>query len=214
MKFVASYSGGKDSALALHRMIRAGNEPIGLLTTCDEARDRSWFHHIPSAVLEKIALALGIPLTLVHTEGENYARDFERALVDFKNQGAEACAFGDIDIQEHIDWCDARCVNAGLLSVFPLRGENRRDLVCEFVDSGFEAVITQIDTSRMDGSHLGKTLTRELIARMDAEGTDVCGEGGEYHSLTLNGGIFKEKICVEFGAVERSGSTIRLPILG
>ncbi len=212
MKFVASYSGGKDSVLSIYRAIKAGHEPIALITTCDEKNNHSYFHNIPYSILKKVEASLGIPIIFINTEAGKYAVDFENTLKSLKDKGAELCVFGDIDIQEHYDWCDERCTNAGLKSFFPLWNESRKDLVLEFVDSGFEAIITVLDKSRMNERYLGKKLSREIIDELEADGVDICGENGEYHTFVINGSIFHNIIEIEFGEKTENRNYIRLPI--
>lgn len=114
MKFVLSFSGGKDSILALHKMIEAGHEAVGLLVMFREQADRSWVHGLDQQMLGAIAEALDIPLICCHADGETYAEDMEHCLMQARELGAEACVFGDIDIAEHRAWDEARCEAVGL----------------------------------------------------------------------------------------------------
>jgi uncharacterized protein (TIGR00290 family) len=213
MRFAASYSGGKDSALALWRAVNDGHEPMGLLTSYNGSEGRSWFHGVPASVLEEVSKLTGIPLELVSAgEGDAYARDFEAALAAMKERGADACVFGDIDIQLHYDWCNARCESAGLEAVFPLWGHNRRELVHEFIDSGFKAAITIVDSARLGERFLGRTLTRGLAEEIDEEGADICGENGEYHTFVYDGPMFGAPAGFKLGEAVRRGSCSILPV--
>lgn len=208
-KFVASYSGGKDSALAIYRAIQAGHEPMALLTTYDEKNKHSWFHNIPYLLLQEISKSVDIPITLVNTGAESYTSDFEKALLSLKEQGAQMCVFGDIDIQEHFDWCNNRCENVGLEGSFPLWKSNRRELVHEVIDVGFKTLITVINTDRVNESHIGKVLTYELIEQLEKENVDVCGENGEYHTFVFDGPIFKKPIEFKQTKIVRIQNQIR-----
>ena len=198
-KFVASYSGGKDSVLAIYRAISKGLEPVALVTTFNTDRERSWFHGIPEPILEKVSKSLDIPILLIKTSGEEYAKNFEKTLTSAKELGAEICVFGDIDIEEHRIWCSERCNNVGLSPLFPLWQEERRSLVYEFIDSGFTANFTIINTNKMSEIFLGQTLTRETVNLVAQEGADICGENGEYHTFVSAGPIFKLPIDFNFG---------------
>lgn len=213
IKFVASYSGGKDSALALYRAIQRGYEPISLLTTYNETAGRSWFHGVPADVLQKVALKMEIPIQLVKTDpGEDYGKDFEKALFNFKEQGTNACVFGDIDIQDHYDWCNARCEAVNIGSIFPLWQESRKDVVYEFIDSGFKAVITIVNASILDESFLGKILTKEILEEIAAKGADICGENGEYHTFVYDGPLFKEPVPFQLDEIKKNGNYAIRPL--
>ena len=193
-KFVASYSGGKDSVLAIHRAVHAGLVPLELITTYNTDMNRSWFHGITENIIKKVSDSLAIPIRLIRTSGEQYEENFEKALADAKNRGAEVCVFGDIDIEGHLEWCSLRCEKVGLTPYFPLWQESRKKLVCEFIDSGFLAIITIIDTSRMPKNFLGEILTRKVADLIEESGADICGENGEYHTFVFDGPIFNNKI--------------------
>jgi len=193
-RFVASYSGGKDSVLAIHRAVKAGLVPHSLMTTYNTDVGRSWFHGLPERLLALISKSTGINIKLIRTSGAEYALNFENALRAFKAEGADICVFGDIDIDEHRKWCTDRCENVGMTPLFPLWQESRRELVFEFIDSGFLTVITTVDTSRMPDTFLGRTLTRDVAEEIAACGADICGENGEYHTFTYDGPIFSAPI--------------------
>lgn len=213
MKFVCSYSGGKDSTLALYRAIKAGHEPVALIMTCDKENERSWFHNIPYAMLQDAAEALNIPLMRVETAGERYAGDFEQALLKCKEMGAGMCVFGDIDIQEHYDWCHARCQNAGIESFFPLWQEPREKVVTAFLEAGFQALITVVNTGAMDESYVGQTLSKALVAKMASEKVDVCGEMGEYHTFVYDGPLFSRPVSFTIGQPEKKNKHVRIALL-
>ncbi|MGL4373141.1 MAG: diphthine--ammonia ligase, partial [Turicibacter sp.] len=143
-KFIMSYSCGKDSTLALYRMIKSGHTPLSLLVTVDKKVCRSWFHGIPSHLLEDVSKSLNIPLLLVESGGQDYKETFEAALSKAKSEGAQACVFGDIDLEAHRTWCTDRCDAVGLEAVFPLWQEDREALTHEFIDTGFKTVLKNV----------------------------------------------------------------------
>ena len=198
MRFAASYSGGKDSALAIHRAVQSGMILQALLITYNTDKGRSWFHGISDDVLADLSKALNVPVRLIKTSGADYAENFERALREEKEQGAQACVFGDIDIQEHLDWCSERCEAAGLEACFPLWQESRRALAQECIRSGFRPQITVVDTKQLSPSFLGRPLTLQVLKEMEAEGIDPCGENGEYHTFVSDGPIFSRPVRVAF----------------
>ena len=211
-KFILSYSGGKDSLLACFRAVQNGGRPIGAVTTFDRENACSWFHHLPETLLKSVSQSLGFPIRIIDTTAEHYVTDFENALKTFKLQGGESVVFGDIDIQEHYDWCDERCRKTGLRSVFPLWHGDRRSIVDEMIEAGFQAVFTTIDATKMPERFLGKTLTHEIVAQIADEGIDPCGENGEYHTFVYDGPLFRNKIEWTAGRPVKSGKYIRLPL--
>ncbi len=212
-KFIASYSGGKDSTLAIYRAIKYGLIPLGLITTYNTDLARSWFHGIPESILNRVSESVAIPLELIRTSGSEYEKSFESALEKAKQNGAQVCVFGDIDIEGHLEWCSRRCENIGLIPFFPLWKEGRKDLVYEFIDSGFSAVITTVDRNRLDEKFLGKTLDRATAGMIEDSGADICGENGEYHSFAYDGPIFAKKVAFNTGRVIRINNYSVLPVV-
>jgi len=211
-KFVASYSGGKDSILAIYRAIKLGMKPVSLIITYNMDMERSWFHGIPDDLLKDVSASLGIPIKLIKTSGKDYAANFEKELREQKENGAEICVFGDIDIEEHLQWCTARCDAAGIEAFFPLWKEERRALVDEFIESGFTANIIVVDTDRLSEKHLGMTLSPDTIASIISEGADACGENGEYHTFVSNGPLFRTPVSFRYGEIVRKEHYAILPI--
>ncbi|WP_353097658.1 hypothetical protein [Tissierella praeacuta] len=97
-------------------------------------------------------------------------------------------------------------------SIFPLWNESRKELVYEFIESGFKAVITIVDSSRLSEKFLGRTLTKELMEEIVVEGADICGENGEYHTFVYDGPLFKESVNFKFDELTRNGDYSILPI--
>lgn len=212
-RFVASYSGGKDSMLAIHRAVAEGLVLSGLLITYNTDRNRSWFHGIPQSVLDRVSRSLGAPVQLIKTTGEQYAEQFGQALKREQKLGADCCVFGDIDIQGHFDWCTARANEAGLLARFPLWNESREALVRESIRLGYKATITVVDTKRLPISLLGRTLSEEVLREIAENGADLCGENGEYHTFVSDGPLFANPVEFTLGETCMEGDYGVKPIL-
>ena len=193
-KFIASYSGGKDSIFAIYKAIKSGLEPHQLITAYNSEAGRSWFHGLTENIIQQVSDSLAMPIRLIKTSGEQYEENFEKALVNAKSDGAEVCVFGDIDIASHIEWCTLRCEKAGIIPYLPLFGMERRRVVYDFIDSGFSAIITIVDASRLPEDFLGQVLSRDVANSIEKSGADICGENGEYHTFAFDGPIFKNKI--------------------
>jgi len=211
-KFVASFSGGKDSTLAIYRAIKSGMIPVEFIITYNTDRGRSWFHGIPEALLSTIEESVGVAIRLIKTTGEEYGENFEKALKASKERGAEVCVFGDIDLEGHLTWCKDRCEAVEIEAYFPLWQESRKSIVHEFIDSGFKAAITIVDTNRMPDSFLGETLSKVVAKDIEKCGADICGENGEYHTFVYGGPLFKKEIEFAFGEKHSQDNYRILPV--
>lgn len=197
-KFIMSYSCGKDSTLALHRMIKDGHTPIALLVTVDKKNSRSWFHGVPEKLLKEVSKSLNIPLLLVECEGVEYEDAFRTVLEEAKNNlGVDSCVFGDIDLEAHRSWCEDRCKECEVDAIFPLWNEGREALIYEFIESGYKAVIKNVKLEFLSTYFLGKVLNKEIVSKIKATGADVCGENGEYHTFVYDGPLFDYDIKFE-----------------
>lgn len=199
--FVMSYSGGKDSTLALHKMLALGGAPTALLVMFNSGDGRSFFHGADGALLERYSAALQIPLLRVPSCGEDYHLAMEEALRKAKKSGAEFACFGDIDIEGHRIWGEERCRNAGLSALYPLWHANREENAREVINLGYKCVIKSIDNTKLPKSMLGKILDEALLEEMAQCGMDVCGENGEYHTLVVDGPIFRSPIQYTAGKI-------------
>lgn len=205
-KFIVSYSGGKDSTLALYRMMKSGNTPKGLLITLKDDGDESWFHSIPSDKLLHASNSMDIPLIKVKCKGDDYEKAFEDGLKIAKGFGADSCIFGDIDIAEHRKWCTERCEAVGLEAIFPLWQEDRELLTNEFIESGFKAILKKVNLDYLSEEYLGKVLDKELVQKIKATGADPCGENGEYHTFVYDGPIYHYPIKFDKEAIETNNN--------
>ena len=196
-KFVISFSGGKDSMLALHRMIKNGYTPVALLTTVKKNEGESWTHGINLDFLNRVSKSLGIDLITVECGVSEYESEFERKLLEAKEKGATICVYGDIDIEHHRQWGVDRCNSVNMNAEFPLWQENREDLVYEFIDNGYRAIIKTINLNNLGEEFLGEILTKDLIQKIKETGSDACGENGEYHTFVSDGPLFKIPINFE-----------------
>ncbi|MGY8624261.1 Dph6-related ATP pyrophosphatase [Chromobacterium violaceum] len=210
---LASWSGGKDSCLALWRAVRAGARPQALLTMLDETGDRSRSHGVRPEVLALQAHAMGLPQRLGRASWNGYREVFVEQLRAAADDGIRAVVFGDIDLDAHREWEEAVCAEAGLDAILPLWQEARVDLVREFVDAGFSARIVMVNTALVDEKWLGRTLDHPLIEDMLAEGVDPCGEAGEFHTLVVDGPLFNKPLALRDGEAAKLGEYRALDLL-
>ena len=201
MKFVMSYSCGKDSTLALHKMIAQGHEPVALITMVNEDSDRTFFHGADLNMLQAYAEALKIPILITKASGDQYHLEMEKSLRKAVLLGAEIACFGDIDIEDNRAWCEERCRNAGIKPVFPLWHNDRTDNVYELIHLGYRCVIKSINNTLLPKDLLGKIIDVETVAIMKDFGIDICGGNGEYHTLAVDGPVFHKPLPYRTGEI-------------
>ena len=194
LSFFCSWSGGKDSCLALYHAIKNGGRPECLLTMLVEEGERSRSHGLPATLLQQQAQSLAIPLVMCSTSWSDYEATFISALHGLKQQGIEVGVFGDIDIEDHRKWCKRVCSVANIQSYHPLWGRSQPDLIDEFIRLDFKATIIAVKQGILDRGFLGRTLDIELIKDIKDVGIDVSGEAGEYHTVVTEGPIFSSSI--------------------
>ena len=189
-EIVCSWSGGKDSALALDLAIAAGAQPRALLSMLTEDGERSRSHGLRRSVLAAQAAALGVPLVTGAASWTDYTTVFIEQLAGHSGD-ATACVFGDIDIDNHRRWCERAAQAAGLAARHPLWQRPRRELLDALLARGWRATIVTVRADVLSPSLLGRTLDHELIDELETAGVDACGENGEYHTLVTDGPLFR-----------------------
>jgi uncharacterized protein (TIGR00290 family) len=209
VSFALSWSGGKDSALALWTVRRLQLEPKVLLTTVTEGYDRISMHGVRRELLARQAKALGIPLVEVRIPpacGNNvYETRMAQAFAAAPLSGVEAVAFGDLFLTDVRSYREERLAAAGKRGLFPLWGRETTALAQEFLDAGFDATLVCIDSRALDPAFAGRRFDERLLAELPP-GVDPCGENGEFHTFVHAGPIFAEPIAVDAGErVERDG---------
>lgn len=211
--FVSSWSGGKDSAMAYYRALKLGMTPKKILTMFEEDGDVSKSHALPLEVVQAQAERLGVPLLIKEASWNTYENQFMDAMDECRDEGITHSVFGDIDIEEHLEWVQKTCEKSGIVAVHPLWQEPRRILVEEMLDAGFEAWIVVVNTSMMQAKYVGKQFTKEIVEELEAAGIDSCGENGEFHTVVVDGPIFSSRVPVEVGDPLERGDYVFAPVL-
>jgi uncharacterized protein (TIGR00290 family) len=201
--FFCSWSGGKDSCLALYHAIRGGGAPHSLLTILSEDGATSRSHALPKPLIAEQARSLDLQPVFRSATWKEYEAEFRSALREFKKSGVEAGVFGDIDLEEHREWVMRVCGAEGIAPVHPLWKRNRRELLEEFIRLGFQAQIVVINEQLLDRSFLGKIIDVQTINEMEKAGIDPSGELGEYHTVVTDGPIFSSRVEIKIGEQER-----------
>lgn len=211
-KFIASFSGGKDSVLALYKSMKVG-EPIGLIVMMEEEGKRSRSHGMPPELIRAQAESIGLPVYTTAASWDDYETKFIALLEQAKNQGAEVLVTGDLDMPVDNCWHDKVTQIAGLKLGMPLWEMDHKEAVEEFINLGFTSIVVTVNLSLgMREDDLGRTLTHDYIKELQARNIDPCGEGGEFHTTVIDGPLFKHPIPVRKGEILRHGDYAFLPL--
>ncbi|RXZ42759.1 diphthine--ammonia ligase [Crenobacter cavernae] len=204
-KVLSSWSGGKDSCLALWRAHQAGAQVKALFTMFDEDGERSRSHGVRPEVMRAQAAAMGLPLVTAEASWAGYEGQFIAQLQRFADDGVEAAVFGDIDLDAHREWEEKVCAAAGIEAALPLWQQPREALVREGLDAGIRALVVTVNAAMAPAGLLGKTLTHELVDELAAAGIDPCAEAGEFHTLVVDGPLFAAPLALVAGEVHAHG---------
>lgn len=207
-KFVTSFSGGKDCMLSTYIMQERGYILDSMIITVKEKN--SWTHGISMEMIKKYEKIFEIKIYPVVCNINNYEKEFENTLKKIKKErNLDICVFGDIDIEEHLEWNKERCKNTGINAIMPLENIDREKAVKKFIDNGFKAVIKKVNLNYLDESFLGRELNLDTIEDIKKYGEknniaiDLCGENGEYHTIVVDGKNFKKTINYKLGKISR-----------
>lgn len=194
MRVALSWSGGKDSALALARLREAGHE-VTLLHLADEATRRDRAHGVPDFLVQEQAACMGLPLALRTSTAAGYEAAFLAALRDL---APDAVAFGDVDLEAHRAWGEKVAREAGVDALWPLWNEPTARVAGEAMARGFRAFLTAVRPP-LDASLLGRFLEPPLVESLVARGADPAGGRGEYHTFVVDGPPFRRRVDVTAG---------------
>ncbi len=200
---ILSFSGGKDSTLALYHALREGHRITHLLTTVTEGYDRVSIHGVRRELLREQAEALGIPLYEVVIPPSCTNAEYERRMGEALRELAErdpdrTVIFGDIFLEDVRRYREERLMRGGWRGIFPLWGRDTEELAREFLSLGFKAVVVSVDGERLPGNFVGREYDHPFLMDLPT-GADPCGENGEFHTFVYDGPIFSRRIRFSLG---------------
>ena len=204
-KVILSWSGGKDSSLALHEL-RASDayQVAALLTTVTEDYDRISMHGVRRTLLDQQAESLGLPLIEVliskTATNDEYGDKMREVLTKCVGDGIYQVAFGDIFLDDLKKYREENLSLVGMKGIFPVWKRDTTELARTFIALGFKAVVTCVDTEALDKSFAGRLYDESFLSDLPA-GIDPCGENGEFHSFAYDGPIFKSAIPHTLGEI-------------
>ncbi len=209
-KLLMAWSGGKDSAVALHRLQQQGQyQVVGLLTTVTQGYDRISMHGVRDALLEAQARALGLPLHRVwippQASNALYEAAMAQAIAEAKAAGVTAMGFGDLFLLDIRRYREAQLAPTGIAPVFPIWGEDTRALAQRMIADRFRATLCCVDPKALPGDFVGRDFDATLLRDLPP-GVDPCGENGEFHTFVHGAPNFRQPIPIHVGeTVQRDG---------
>lgn len=207
---VLSWSGGKDSALALLALREQGRaEPVALLTTVTEGYERVSMHGVRRQLVRSQAGAVGVPLVEVEIPPECsndvYEARMVAAFASTQLRDVAEVAFGDLFLEDIRAYRESRLAAVGKRGRFPLWGRDTHELAQRFLADGFRAIVVCVDPRLLDRSFAGREYDERLLADLPPN-VDPCGENGEFHTFVYAGPIFGSPLGCRRGAtIERDG---------
>jgi uncharacterized protein (TIGR00290 family) len=204
------WSGGKDSAMALHTLLQQKQFHVAaLLTTVTEGYDRIAMHGVRRKLLHRQAASIGLPLHEVcippQCVNPIYEARMEQALLLFYDQGVRKVAFGDIFLEDLRAYREKNLARIGMTALFPIWKRDTRELIRHFHDQHFRAIAACVDSKVLDPSLAGRELDESFFRDLPPN-ADPCGENGEFHTFVFDGPIFRSPISVRIGdVVNRDG---------
>jgi uncharacterized protein (TIGR00290 family) len=199
------WSGGKDSAMALHTLLQQGEFRVAaLLTTVTEGYERISMHGVRRELLERQAQSIGLPLHEVRIPPQCvnpiYEARMEEALRMYLEEGVRKVAFGDIFLEDLRAYREKNLARIGMTAIFPIWKCNTRELIRAFHAHQFRAVAVCVDSKVLDPSFAGRELDESFFRDLPPH-ADPCGENGEFHTFVFDGPIFQSPIPFRTGEI-------------
>ena len=205
IKAYMNWSGGKDSSLCLHKILTEDKYRVKyLLTSINKVHDRISMHGIRTTLLRQQADSIGIPLKIIelpeNPDMAEYEKELETMINEISNEGIHHSIFGDIFLEDLKKYREDKLRPLGIEGVFPLWEISTKEVMKEFIELGFKAIIVCVNEKFLDQSFCGRIIDQSLVNDLP-DNVDVCGENGEFHSFVFDGPIFKKPILFEKGAI-------------
>lgn len=205
-KVVLAWSGGKDSAMALHALLTSSQyNVVSLLTTISEQYERISHHGVRVELLEQQAAALGIRLYKLYLHQANcdiadYEAAMKKVMLEYKEKDVLTVAFGDVFLQDLREYREHNLAKVGMKGIFPIWHRDTTEIVQTFIDLGFKAYLTCVDGEKLGEEFAGRPIDADLIRDLP-DGVDPCGENGEFHSYVYDGPILQRPVDFTVGEV-------------
>jgi uncharacterized protein (TIGR00290 family) len=200
---LVSWSGGKDSAMALFETLQSKRyNVVALLTTVTQDYDRISMHGVRRTLLRQQTASLGLKLEEVFipkdASNAEYEQSMAERLLEYQASGVTSVVFGDIFLEDLRRYREEKLDVVNMRALFPIWKRESLALAHSFISAGFRAITTCVDTTALGQEFVGREIDEAFLSELPA-GADPCGENGEYHSFVYDGPIFKEQISFTLG---------------
>lgn len=193
-----SWSSGKDSCFACYKAMKNGYKVRYLLNFISQEFKRVSFHGVWHELVGLQSQALAIPLLQKEVPTGQYEKTFRQSLRNLKSEGITTLIAGDIFLLDCRNWVEDVCKEEGFKVIEPLWGISSKEILKEFVKTGFKATVTATDAKSLNEDWVGRVIDKQFIEDLEKLKTiDLCGEHGEYHTFVFDGPFFKQKIEIQ-----------------
>jgi uncharacterized protein (TIGR00290 family) len=198
-----SWSGGKDSCIALYEIQRAQKYHVAaLLTTVTRDYDRISMHGVRRVLLERQATSLGVPLHEVFISkgatNEEYEMKIGEAFSVYRERGIDSLVFGDLFLEDIRAYREQFLARHNMRGLFPVWQRKTSSFIQEFLELGFKAVVTCVDSKALDQSFAGRVIDESFLSSLPID-VDPCGENGEFHTFVYDGPTFNKPVKFSTG---------------
>ena len=212
-KALMSWSSGKDSAWALHKLQKNPEiDLVGLFCTVNKEFDRVAMHGVRVELLQKQAKSIGLPLVIIEIPYPCSNVEYEKIMGQFvdraKIDNIEYFAFGDLFLEDIRNYREEKLKGSGIKPIFPIWGIPTDKLSREMISSGLRSVITCINPKQIPKEFVGREFDESFLDSLP-EAIDPCGENGEFHSFAFDGPMFKEQIEISEKQLKECGEVIK-----
>ena len=200
-----SWSSGKDSAWALHKLQQSPEiDLVGLFCTVNKEFDRVAMHGVRVELLQKQAKSIGLPLEIIEIPYPCSNAEYEKIMGQFvkraKSDNIEYFAFGDLFLKDVRNYREEKLKGSGIKPIFPIWGIPTDKLSREMISNGLRTVITCINPKQTPEEFVGREFNESFLDSLPKT-IDPCGENGEFHSFVFDGPMFKEQIEIFMGDI-------------
>jgi len=202
-KVIVSWSSGKDSAMALYKIVKSNEfEILAILTTVSDMFQRISMHGVREELLDQQANSIGIAVEKVRIPypcpNEVYEQKMVELLRNYESKGVSHVVFGDLFLEDIRRYREDKLAEVGITPIFPLWKENTKELAKTIIRVGFKAVVTCVDPKKLDPKFAGRYFDEMFLNEIPAN-VDACGENGEFHTFVFDGPIFRNRIEITVG---------------